>query len=207
MSTGMHSVQRVALMLVAGLIMVGSTAETLAAEPALRATIRYTSATDRFELISLDRLESVLPIMDELPEADDVSGFWYELLERGTGDVLYRRVIGNPVIVSFEGPISETVPAATRSNASRTAGAKPGGAVAVQQDAGGPPPTARGPVGPTLVPVRFIPEVRVFSVLIPDAEDGDILVLNSSPIVADEVAGIGKPVARFVLAVPAAGAR
>jgi hypothetical protein len=67
-----------------------------------RLTLEFESGA--FSLVSRQVVQKVLPPSDSLPSsATGVSGFFYELRD-GEGGVRYRRIIGDPVRLFFEGP-------------------------------------------------------------------------------------------------------
>lgn len=139
-----------------------------------RVVLQYQDGT--FGLVSVTPLSTVLPPTDELPgELGSVSGFWYEL-QSTTGQVLYRRAIGDPVRLVFEGADPE------QRSAGRGTKAKVGTRATAQAF------PAR---------VEAVPATRTFSVLIPRAAETDTLVLLGSPLspgtqaeAADELARI-----------------
>lgn len=90
-------------------------------------------------------LKKRLPPPDVLPQGPAISGFWYEL-RSASGAVRYRRIMQNPLILSFEGPdLATQSPAPVRTEAIATE--------------------------------------RVFSVLVPQAQQGDVLVFFGTPLV------------------------
>lgn len=184
---------------------------------AQRALVKFADGT--FELVSLTSLTTVLPPNDELPDADAVSGFWFELQD-GDGTPIYRRVIGDPVRLVFEGPSDEVVTAASRLSR------RPGTPMTQRRT------TLRmlrivqaGVFGAAFAPVeqddtssldRFstriaraemdledpvrseaIPSERYFTLLIPAEEAGGQLVLFSSPLELGTQAAAASEVARF----------
>ena len=61
-----------------------------------------------FNLLSRQTITKVIPQSDELPQVNDsLSGFWYEL-QGFEENVIYRRIIENPVRNTFEGPDIDT---------------------------------------------------------------------------------------------------
>ena len=75
-----------------------------------RVTIKFSQGS--FSFLSSNSTRKVLPPSDLLPQGKDlVSGFWYELQD-AEGGIKYRRIIHNPVIMTFEGPDIDT-PGAT----------------------------------------------------------------------------------------------
>jgi hypothetical protein len=71
------------------------------AQDAHRVSLRFTSG--QFSVQALTSLRSALAPSDELPAvAGGVSGFWYEL-QTAAGVPRYRRVLGDPVRLYFEG--------------------------------------------------------------------------------------------------------
>jgi hypothetical protein len=116
-----------------------------------RAVVLYEGGS--FALQERVSLRTVMPPFDRLPNGGrEYSGFWYEVQDV-SGAVRYRRMMGNPLRVAFEGP-------------------EPNGGE--NGDANGERRT----------PVRFeyIPDRKVFSLLIPAALQGDQLVIFSSPL-------------------------
>lgn len=139
-----------------------------------RVVILYENNT--FEVLERLELRTVLAPFDPLPESDNgISGFWYELQD-AEGAVRYRRFIGDPIRLVFEGP--DLVD-------------------------GQPPDQNPTPDGELLFPDRKedIPARRVFSLLIPAARTGDQLVLFSSPLVPGEQALRASEIARLDLVV------
>lgn len=66
--------------------------------------------TNNFRLLSRQDVLMVLPPADLLPATPNgglPSGFWYELVA-ADGSVRYRRIIHNPVFLTFEGPDIDT---------------------------------------------------------------------------------------------------
>ena len=56
-----------------------------------------------FLVLGLTQVRSVLPPSDDLPAvAGGFSGFWYEL-RTAAGDLRYRRILGDPIRLFFEG--------------------------------------------------------------------------------------------------------
>lgn len=109
--------------------------------PALRLTIQYRSGT--FSLLSSSALHKVIPPSDSLPATSlPLSGFWYEL-QSPQGEVLYRRIIADPLTSYTEAGSAET---------------------------GSIPQRA-----------EVVPAEAVFSLLVPEAEGTNQLVLFSSP--------------------------
>ena len=113
---GTHDSRTRHLALVLGVALLVSAGVAVAQEDpgpgkAQRALVKF--AGGAFELVSLTSLDTVLPPSDELPGADAVSGFWFELQD-GDGALVYRRVVGDPVRLVFEGPSDEATTAASR---------------------------------------------------------------------------------------------
>jgi hypothetical protein len=180
-----------------------------------RVTLRYTESG--FELVSLTSLVNVLPPSDELPgEVGTVSGFWFELRNAG-GETLYRRIIGDPVRLVFEGPADENPMEAARISARRVPSDRKRSTRERQHDAtlaralvtdrtgllGFQPMQGRASSESEALaaPERTeaVPEERVFALLIPLAAQDDELVLFSSPIEVGSEAEAATEVARFVL--------
>jgi hypothetical protein len=145
---------------------------------------------------------------DESPgELGSISGFWYELVD-GDGAVRYRRIVGNPVRLVFEEPkIVEAAPMAAKlpTMARRTPR---------MDRTPQPRPTPRRGVILLPEPMRVmammlathrlerseaIPGTRTFSLLVPRAEEGDGLLLFSSPLVVGAEAEPAGEVARLAL--------
>ena len=80
--------------------------------PVEQAVVRFAAGV--FSL--LDRLPArkVLPPSDALPDADALAGFWYEV-RAADGSLRYRRVIGDPIRLVFEGPEPDAGPGAPAS--------------------------------------------------------------------------------------------
>ena len=71
-----------------------------------RVLIQYTDGD--FSLLERRAFRKVIPPSDELPGGERLnSGFWFEV-QGPTGSVLYRRIVGNPLIKTFEGPDIDT---------------------------------------------------------------------------------------------------
>ena len=80
--------------------------------PATRLTIQYRAGA--FTLISSASLLKVIPLSDQLPATPlPVSGFWYEL-QSPQGEVVYRRIISDPITVYTEVPAPESSSAPER---------------------------------------------------------------------------------------------
>jgi hypothetical protein len=181
-----------------------------------RVTVKYSETG--FELVSTASLVSVLPPSDDLPgEIGSLSGFWFELQDPD-GVTLYRRVIGDPVRLVFEGPAQQDdgmeaarisarrVPSERkRSSRVRRPDATEARAVALNETGaiGVEPLQGRASSDSELLaaPERSeaVPAERYFALLIPLAAEGDELVLFSSPIDAGAQAGAATEVARFEL--------
>lgn len=74
--------------------------------PASRLTIQYRAGS--FTLVSSASLLKVIPPSDQLPVTPlPVSGFWYEL-QSPQGEVVYRRIISDPITVYTEIPAPES---------------------------------------------------------------------------------------------------
>jgi hypothetical protein len=72
------------------------------AVPVERLIVRYEGGL--FSLQGQMVVTKRIPMSDLLPlSPGPLSGFWYELQD-AEGSVLYRRIIGNPLLASFEGP-------------------------------------------------------------------------------------------------------
>jgi len=66
-----------------------------------RVSLRFQNS--QFSVLGLTRVHSALPPSDALPGvAGGVSGFWFEL-RTASGDLRYRRILGDPVRLYFEG--------------------------------------------------------------------------------------------------------
>jgi hypothetical protein len=66
-----------------------------------RVSLRFQNS--QFSVLGLTRVRSALPPSDALPGvAGGVSGFWFEL-RTASGDLRYRRILGDPVRLYFEG--------------------------------------------------------------------------------------------------------
>jgi hypothetical protein len=77
------------------------------AQPALRLVIEYVEG--EFSILSQNAVRKVLPPSDELPAVQSPngqvvlpSGFWIEVV-LGDGSVRYRRIMENPIYLTFEG--------------------------------------------------------------------------------------------------------
>jgi len=156
-----------------------------------RVTVRYNDGA--WELGNIDELNSVMPPIDELPSASEVSGFWYEL-RNSEGGVLYRRVIGDPVRLFFEGPkvVQEEARMAPAAMNLRSAPMEDRGrttrhlatSARADRNSGSRSTAQAGRFRSMGVPERteVIPEVRTFTVLIPTSQTGDVLAIVSSPL-------------------------
>jgi hypothetical protein len=154
-----------------------------------------------FELVSMTPLTSVLPPSEELPgEVGSLSGFWFEL-QNAEGQTVYRRIVGDPVRLVFEGP--DPLALAGRAQLSRSPTPEIEGATietrrkearaeksssALDRGALLRSSAARGflhastPMRATAVRDEAVPSDSFFTVLIPAATDGDQLVLFASPV-------------------------
>lgn len=133
-----------------------------APQDAHRVSLRFRDG--QFLVLGLTRVRSALPPSDELPLfAGGVSGFWIEL-RSASGELKYRRILGDPIRLYFEGP------------------------------SGGP--------GPALDRDEQIPQSRLFTLLIPQAANGDELVLHGSPLVVGFGEQPASVLARMTLVVP-----
>jgi len=157
-----------------------------------RVTVRYNEGT--WELMDIGELNTVLPPTDELPSASEVSGFWYEL-RNAEGGVLFRRVIGDPVRLFFEGPsvVQEEARMAPAAMNLRSAALNDRGRGARRLPTAGIGRQASGSRSAAESGSRFrsmgvperteaIPEIRTFTVLIPTSQQGDVLAIVSSPL-------------------------
>jgi hypothetical protein len=76
------------------------------AQAVQRVSVQYQDGN--FEFLSSSSTRKVLPPSDQLPPGQDlISGFWYEL-QNASGEVKYRRIVDNPVLLVFEGPDIES---------------------------------------------------------------------------------------------------
>jgi hypothetical protein len=156
-----------------------------------RVTVRYSEGA--WELGSINELNSVMLPMDELPNASAVSGYWYELRD-SSGAVRYRRVIGDPVRLFFEGPkvLQEEARMAPAAMNLRSAPMEERGRTArhlntpAREDRNSASRSAAqvGRFRTMGVPERTeaIPELRTFTVLIPTSQTGDVLAIVGSPL-------------------------
>ncbi len=72
-----------------------------AAQDTHRVSLRFQN--NQFLVLGLTGVRSALPASDVLPAvAGGVSGFWFEL-RTASGDLRYRRILGDPVRLYFEG--------------------------------------------------------------------------------------------------------
>jgi hypothetical protein len=210
---GKHTRNPGALIALAILLAVATAGIAEAQVDADRVTLLYNEGA--FELVSVVPLTTVVPPSDSLPgPVDLVSGFWLEL-QGANGEVLYRRIVGDPVRWIYEGPeVTEVQVAAAKMRVMRER-TRARGDVAVlpaQLDVEVlKVPVQRAEVkgvradelpGELLSPVRSeaVPTQRVFTVLVPRAATGDELVLFSSPIGVGTQAEGADEVARFGLA-------
>jgi hypothetical protein len=76
-------------------------------QPALRLVLEYVEGD--FAILSQNAVRKVLPPSDELPAVQPLngqpglpSGFWVEVV-MGDGSVRYRRIMENPIFLTFEG--------------------------------------------------------------------------------------------------------
>lgn len=178
-----------------------------------RVVVRYSEGA--YELVSVTPITSHLAPADDLPEGE-FSGFWFELVS-SEGDVLYRRITGHPVPLVFEGP-DQSAPEPT---IIRTA-IEPD----FVESRKGAVRTSRGEVdrflrsdellrdrqtGEALSPRSLttsaedpdrtgsVPGERVFALLVPRAQEGDELVLFSSPLEEGQESEAAGEVARLPL--------
>lgn len=149
-----------------------------------------------FSLLSRSETTKILPASDELPAVQlPPSGFWFELLG-ADGSLRYRRIVGDPVRLVFEGPSEPDV-----MPASATGPGKRGGLITPR----GTKPDDRWQAERTgkayAPPMRdeAVPDQRVFSLLTPAASQGDTLVLFSSPLEPNSQAEPATEVARFTV--------
>jgi hypothetical protein len=173
-----------------------------------RVTVRFTG--DQFELVGVNAVSSVLPPADELPgDLGSVSGFWFELQAAG-GEARYRRIIGDPVRLVFEGPDvvqdgSRSAPNEIRLMSMRSSEAERAvnnGLVAVPKRSNFKRSATTTRLKTMGIPERVeaIPEERVFSVLVPRAAAGDELVLYGAPLSVGNQAEPAAELARIPLA-------
>jgi len=173
-----------------------------AAEPqrADRWVIQFDSGA--FSLRSRTATTKILPESDELPAVQlPLSGFWFEL-RSAEGTVRYRRIIGDPVKIVFEGPALDDAPAAARTRESGVATSGGRGRVAdVRRSASAAPRRDNLARQTTEAPERneAIPGQRVFTLLTPAAALGDALILFSSPLEPNSQAEPATEVARFTV--------
>jgi len=177
---------------------------------------------DTFELVSLTSLETVLAPSDTLPgDPGGLAGFWFEL-QSANGDLLYRRIVGDPVLLVFEGPAmddGDSQPAGAQSPedrapragvremASRSPKLASATRASLQRDQLEFRPVAlekgRAARVENMIadPRRdeAVPGTRTFTILMPAAADGDQLVLFGSPVVAGAQAEAAVELARFTL--------
>lgn len=165
--------------------------------------IRFESGA--FSLMSRSATTKVLPASDELPAVQlPLSGFWFEL-HAADGSVRYRRIVGDPVRLVFEGPARGDAMSAVDPGPSiaRSAGAtRHGGGAGV--DRGRRPAsdeTRRAELERLSTPVRdeAIPDERVFTLLTPAASEGESLVLFSSPLEPNSQGEPATQVAEFTV--------
>jgi hypothetical protein len=178
-----------------------------------RVVVRYTQGA--YELVSVTPLETHLAPSDELPEGEH-SGFWFEVVSSG-GELVYRRVIGHPVPLVFEGPdtdepepqsfrpMVETDFTPGRESGVRTERRKLDEFVRPEylhrDRQTGEPQSPRPLTISAEDPDRVggVPAERLFALLIPRAQVGDELVLFSSPLDPQAPADAATEVARLPL--------
>ena len=171
-----------------------------------RVVLRFSEGA--FELVGVSPVTAVLPPSDALPGAlGELSGFWFEL-QSSDGEVRYRRVVGDPVRLVFEGP--DVIQKAARE--------APGEIQLMEQRSRGSERTLSAPVAipnrPTTqrsattsrlkttgVPNRQegIPDEREFSLLMPRAGQGDVVLLFGAPIEVGNEADAAVELARVPL--------
>jgi len=175
------------------------------AQPVDADRIRVRLSGGQFEILSVTPLTTVLP-PSESPAG--TSGFWFELRD-GAGDVRYRRVIDDPLRLVFEGP--ELIQNNTRSAPAeiRLMSLRPDrkertafkGPVAIPHGAVDDrvATSTRMKTMATAERNEAIPEVRVFTVLVPRTQDGDELVLLGPPLVVGGQAEAAQDLAHLAL--------
>jgi hypothetical protein len=84
----------------AALLCAASASASEAPPSADRITVQYEAG--EFTLVDRASIEKRLPPSDEIPEGL-VTGFWFEL-QSADGSVRYRRIMGDPIRLVFEGP-------------------------------------------------------------------------------------------------------
>jgi hypothetical protein len=85
---------------IAALLFAMSAPASEAPPSAERITVEFKGGD--FALVSRNVIQKRLPPSDEIPEGV-VTGFWFEL-RSADGAVRYRRIIGDPIRLVFEGP-------------------------------------------------------------------------------------------------------
>jgi len=162
-------------------------------------------ASGAFSLLSRSATTKILPASDELPAVQlPPSGFWFEL-RSAEGALRYRRIIGDPVKIVFEGPVLDDMPDLARAQREQGSALPPGRGQGlfgdIRQAAAADPRRASLARQTTEPPERneAIPDQRVFSVLTPAAATGDALILFSSPLEPNSQAEPATEVARFTV--------
>jgi hypothetical protein len=146
------------------------------AVPAERLVIRFQQdglQGGSFEVIDRRRVTKVLPPSDELPHQGLPVSGFYYELQSDDGTIRYRRIIGNPIPYTVE-VARKPVSASAENLAQRP-----------------------------LEWEQVVPEQRIFTILIPQSNASDQLVLFSSPIYPSRgnsliLAGDSSPAAREV---------
>lgn len=178
-----------------------------------RVVVRYSEGS--YELVSVTPITSYLAPSDEFPEGE-YSGFWFELVS-SEGDVLYRRITGHPVPLVFEGPdqsapepqiirtaiepdLFESRKGALRSSRGQVERFLRSDELLRDRQTG----EATSPRSLTTSaedPERTgaLPAERVFALLVPRAQEGDELVLFSSPLEEGRESEAAGEVARLPL--------
>jgi hypothetical protein len=170
-----------------------------------RVTLRY--ADDQIELVGVTPLVTYLPPSDELPGSlGTVSGFWFEL-RSSEGAVRYRRVVGDPIRLVFEGPqvvqdIMRSAPAEIRLTSLRRRGSKrwtANGPVVIPKSVTVKRSATSTRLKTMVVPDRQegLPDERVFTFLFPSAQQGDELVIFGAPIEVGNEADAAVELGRF----------
>lgn len=160
--------------------------------PAHRIALRYQQGT--FFAVSVQEVLTVIPPADPLPEtALALGGFWLEVQD-ASGAVRHRSLIGDPVRLWYEDVAPTAASTAHRhARAASAAASRTERAVApapegiamslVRRDEPAASNADSGEAGSFLVRREMIPQSRLFTLLVPRLDDGDRLVLFSSPLI------------------------
>ena len=154
-----------AMLLVTGIIAADLVLAQGKAVPVDRLIIRFQQddlQSGVFEVIGRKQVTKVLAPSDELPAQGHPVSGFYYELQSADGTVLYRRIISNPIPLTVEVP---------QKRLDAAAGDQP--SIKIERK-------------------QIVPQHRVFTVLIPQADVGDQLVLFSSPLQSTQQSSLMK---------------